>query len=185
MTFTAIITLLTSLFAAIPTLGKWWDQLVAAYVTAQISRIDRRHVEAIKKAINMQDQRDIEIEIGNPNAGNPSGIGGTRIVDKLPNVLPLLLILLLGTSCISKKKLIASIWLNNAPLPQSFCETYDGQQYGFYRRLNNGKFEFKSLCDMDANHWLAIHKDDFKEILDATIPNQSEDVIDAIQSAHH
>jgi len=58
------------------------------YIDQQIAEIHKADRLAIKKAIDEQDQRDLEKQIGNPNPGEASHSHGSIIVDALPNVLP-------------------------------------------------------------------------------------------------
>ncbi len=77
------------------------------------------------------------------------------------------------TGCLSRKEIQASIWLNNAPIPVELCEEKpELKQYGFYRRLNDGKLEFISFCDPSAHKWLAMYETDFNRILDELIPRR-------------
>lgn len=68
----------------------------------------------------------------------------------------------------SRKQIRAAIWLNNAPIPQELCEREpEIAFYGFYRRINTGEIEFVSFCNPEAADWLAMHKDDFADLLNA------------------
>lgn len=82
--------------------------------------------------------------------------------------------LLFLTSCITRGKIDAAIWLNNGPLPEEICLREPAlKDYGFYRRLNDGKLEFLSFCDPKAREWLAMHQEDFNKLMDeAGIPKQ-------------
>lgn len=86
------------------------------------------------------------------------------------------LILSLGlTGCkATRAKIDAAIWLNNAPIPPEVCASEPAlYQYGFYRRLNNGKFEFISFCSPEANKWLAMYDQDFNKLMDeAGLPSK-------------
>lgn len=42
--------------------------------------------------------------------------------------------------------------------------------YGFYRKLNDGTFEFMPYCNPIARDYISMTKEDFKKILDSTIP---------------
>jgi hypothetical protein len=64
---------------------------------------------------------------------------------------------------VTRKKIERYIWLNNFPLPKEICEI--DSRYGFYRVLNNGKFEFVSACDPRAKQWVSMNKDDLKRLL--------------------
>lgn len=59
--------------------------------------------------------------------------------------------------------------MNNFPLPEEMCQ--ESMEYGFYRKLNSGLFEFVSACDEDAFEWVSIHKDDLAKLL-SRIPNE-------------
>lgn len=75
------------------------------------------------------------------------------------------------SGCISKQEIRASVWLNNGMDPE-ICKTVPAvRNYGFYRRLDSGKLEFKPYCDADSVHWLSIFDQDLDRILDGTIPN--------------
>ena len=91
--------------------------------------------------------------------------------------------LLLG--CPSKKEIRAAIWKHNG-LPIELCLAHKDQctsdptfceskqnvwQHGFYRKLNDGSYEFISFCDPRSKEWLAMWKDDLERILDATLPD--------------
>lgn len=88
-------------------------------------------------------------------------------------VLLSLALMICLTSCLTRKEIEATIWLNNAPIPASLCK--DGvEKRGFYRRLDSGKIEFVSFCSPEAKHWLSIHKDDLQKILDQLAEGQSK-----------
>lgn len=74
------------LVQAIPILDKWMERLVAAYVASRISSMQQENREALRKAIELHDQRDLEAAIGHPSPGAPSGIPGTTLRDSLPGV---------------------------------------------------------------------------------------------------
>lgn len=81
------------------------------------------------------------------------------------------------TSClpnITRDEVDATIWLNNLPLPAELCEREPQlKKRGFYRRLDNGKLEFVSVCNPKAKDWISANKVDFNRILDKTLPKQS------------
>ncbi len=81
-----ILKIILALLQAVPSLKSVWDELVAAYIERQIATMKQQNRDAIRKAINEQDQRPIERAIGSPHAGEPSRIPGVVIVDDLPNV---------------------------------------------------------------------------------------------------
>lgn len=82
-------------------------------------------------------------------------------------LLIILALPLIAAKCPTKTQINAAIWLNNG-LPAEFCcDKCEGWEYGFYRKLNDGKFEFISLCDPKAKDWVSMHKDDFKKFTDS------------------
>lgn len=92
----------------------------------------------------------------------------------------LLIFILAMPGCISRKEIEAALWLNNG-LPAELCGPNKAESlhpeiwsYGFYRRLNNGKYEFVPFCSPHAREWVSMHKDDFKRILDSTVPEVPE-----------
>lgn len=86
MTFTAIISLITSVAKAFPKFKEWWDGLIVAYVETQKASMKKETKEAIRKAIDEDDQRPLEEVIGYSRAGELSGIPGSVVVDALPSV---------------------------------------------------------------------------------------------------
>lgn len=72
----------------IPAIKSWFESLIAAYVAAEIAAMKKENREAIRRAFDEHDQRPLEFAIGNPNAGEHSGIEGTEIRDSLPGVKP-------------------------------------------------------------------------------------------------
>jgi hypothetical protein len=79
---TLILSLLKALAVATPALIKLSEAFVAWYIEQRWKSMERGLSDAIRKAIDKHDQRDIEEAIGSPTAGEPSGIPGTIIVDK-------------------------------------------------------------------------------------------------------
>lgn len=89
-------------------------------------------------------------------------------------LVPLLLILCQG--CVSRKKIEAAIWLNNFP-PQELCaKNPELHEYGFYRKLNNGKFEFVSICKEEARLYLTMYKDHFDNIMQEAFGTKSKEL---------
>ncbi len=88
MTVTAALSLLLAISKAIPVIDKWLEELAAAYVKARVSAMKKETREAIKKALEIDDQRTIEETIGSSSAGQPTGAPGSVIVDSLPGVKP-------------------------------------------------------------------------------------------------
>lgn len=106
--------------------------------------------------------------------------------DLLFVALSIILIVSLS-GCITRKEIEANIWLNNG-LDVSLCgqskatskhpELWD---YGVYRKLDSGKFELVPYCARDEmgkpyiTDFVSVHKEDLRRILDATLPENSED----------
>lgn len=83
-----VLSIILLVLKAIPSLKSWWDELVSLYITTQIDNIKADNLEAVKIAINQQDQRKLEMAFGNPQAGERSTIAGSQIVNSLPGVKP-------------------------------------------------------------------------------------------------
>jgi hypothetical protein len=77
---------LLALLTAIPVLKSWFDQLVADYISFKIESMKQENRDAIRKALDAFDQRDLEKAIGNPNPGAPSNLDGVEYVTDLPGV---------------------------------------------------------------------------------------------------
>jgi len=91
--------------------------------------------------------------------------------------LALTLLIVLLPACVSKSVIKASIWMNT-PLPSELCEEKpELKQYGVYRKLNSGKYEFLSYCDPKIAEWLSIWKTDLETILGETLPKKDVDFI--------
>ena len=87
MTVTAVISLLTVIFKAIPSLERWWDDFMTMYFTLKVSEMRKENRDSIKKAIHEQDQRELETTIGYSQMGELSGVPSSDVVDALPNVV--------------------------------------------------------------------------------------------------
>lgn len=85
----SVLSLLLAIFKAVPALKQWWDQLLAMYIAKSIADMHRDDKAAIKKAIEENDQRDLERQVFNSTPGERSDAPNTIIRhDSLPNVLP-------------------------------------------------------------------------------------------------
>jgi hypothetical protein len=91
---------------------------------------------------------------------------------------------LLSAGCVTRAEIKASSWLNNAPIPADLCEKYpELKEYGFYRRLNSGNFEFISYCQpcepprSCASDFVAFYKADLDKILDKLLPKKKKDQV--------
>jgi hypothetical protein len=68
---------------------------------------------------------------------------------------------------------MAYTWLNNSDALADLCHRVpELNDYGFYRRLNDGRFEFVSFCNPLAAHFIGIRDEDLKKILDALLPKK-------------
>lgn len=83
---TAIFEGIAAIAGAIPVIDKWLQQFIAWYFNNQLASMRSDILAAVKKAIEEQDQRDLEKQMGSTKAGEPSGIPGTVIRDSLPGV---------------------------------------------------------------------------------------------------
>lgn len=75
-----------SFILAFPQLTEWFDRLAAVWVASRISSMKKEQADGIRTAINEHDQRELERAIGNPSAGEQSGVPGSEIRDTLPGV---------------------------------------------------------------------------------------------------
>jgi hypothetical protein len=83
---TTILKAIIAIGVVFPLINKWIEELSFMYVTSKIANIKKEYRDALKKAIDLQDQRDLEKAIGSDLAGKPSGVPGSSIVDDLPGV---------------------------------------------------------------------------------------------------
>lgn len=80
------------------------------------------------------------------------------------------LMALLVSGCVTRGELKASLWLNNGMDPE-LCRTVPAlSDYGFYRRLNDGRLEFISYCKPEAMKMSAVTDEDLNKILDSLLP---------------
>lgn len=87
----------------------------------------------------------------------------------------LIFILLLLSSCMTREKIEATVWLTNAPLPLEYCQQIpELKLYGFYRKLNNGKIEFVSFCKKESRDFVTMPRSEFDELLDQALPKPRE-----------
>lgn len=79
------------------------------------------------------------------------------------------------SSCITRKQIEATIWRNNAPVPQDLCSRVpELRDYGLYRKLDSGKLEFISVCNPVMRQMLSIHEKDLQKILDELLPKPED-----------
>jgi len=83
--------------------------------------------------------------------------------------LILFLALLLTSSCVARKEIEAATWLNNFnAISDEHCLPGGAlYQIGFFRRLNDGKFQFISACSATGERMLSMTAEDYKKLLDA------------------
>lgn len=69
----------------------------------------------------------------------------------------------------TKKQIEAATWINNAhAIPDYLCHPgADLYRIGFFRRLDDGKFQFISICSGQAAKMLSATEEDYKKLLDA------------------
>lgn len=94
-----------------------------------------------------------------------------QIQKLLIRFLALILILLATSSCVTRKQIDAATWVNNFnAIPNEAC--YPGNalyRVGFFRRLDDGKFQFVSICSDTANKMLSATAEDYKKLIDAAM----------------
>lgn len=87
MSIAAVFALIMAIAKDIPIVQSWIQQLVTLYTVAQISNMSQENIDALKKAIEQQDQRDAETALGGSTiSGQLSGTPGSTVVDTLPGV---------------------------------------------------------------------------------------------------
>lgn len=79
-----VIAAIIAIAKAVPVIDSWLQQLVAAYTAARIASMKKENRDAIRKAVQEQDQRDLESAVGNPNPGEPSNAPGSEIISGPP-----------------------------------------------------------------------------------------------------
>lgn len=88
----------------------------------------------------------------------------------------LLLATITLSGCVTRGQIEAAIWMNNGLDPalcgpskaeSKYPELWD---YGHYRRLNSGKFEFMPYCDPRSKKWLSMYERDFQRVMDGQVP---------------
>jgi len=68
----------------------------------------------------------------------------------------------------TKSEVDALIWNTNFPIPQELC--LNGvRQYGFYRRLDDGRLEFWSGCNVEMPPMVCMKAEEYKALLDQYI----------------
>lgn len=79
------------------------------------------------------------------------------------------LALILISSCVTRKQIEAATWVNNFHvIPAELC--YPGaalHRVGFFRRLDDGRFQLVSVCAAQASKMLSVTAADYQKLLDA------------------
>lgn len=80
---------LLAIIKAIPAVKGMIDEFISFYVQNELSNMKKENFDAIRKAMDEHDQRELEKSAGSPTAGLPSGDSGA-VIQPLPppNVLP-------------------------------------------------------------------------------------------------
>jgi hypothetical protein len=87
--------------------------------------------------------------------------------------------LILSQACVSRKQINAAIWKVNTPIPSELCARESSlKDYGFYRKLNDGRLEFVSFCKEESRHFLSITEKDFENIMnEVALPDETKTAI--------
>ena len=78
------ISLILAIAKAVPIINLWIEQLSSAYMVSRMASLKKENLEALRKALNEHDQRDLEKAIGNPHSGEASGDAGSVIINQPP-----------------------------------------------------------------------------------------------------
>jgi len=74
---------------------------------------------------------------------------------------------------VTREQVDAAVWLNNG-LPSDLCDKEPRlKDYGFYRKLDAGGYEFKPFCDADAKDWVSVQRDQYNNVMDQLLPKPS------------
>jgi hypothetical protein len=78
---------------------------------------------------------------------------------------------LLLTGCVTKKQIEAATWLNNFHVLEPELCYPNGPLYevGFFRRLDDGRFQFIPICTPTGAKMLSVTPEDYKKLLDAAL----------------
>jgi hypothetical protein len=84
-------------------------------------------------------------------------------------------LVLILNSCVTRQQIEAATWLNNfKAVPKEYCGTSTNRgplwDYGFYRKLNTGKYQFISLCTNQGSEMFSVTDSDYQKILEAALP---------------
>ena len=79
--------------------------------------------------------------------------------------------LIQGCKTLTRAEIDAITFHNNGPLPEHLCNTYpELWDYGFYRTIDSGGFEFLSWCNGNVTDYLTFKESDVNELIDETLP---------------
>jgi hypothetical protein len=77
--------IILAVLKAIPVLDSWFQQLTVLYFNAQVSKMKAENRDAVKKALDEHDQRDLEKATGNSqHSGEHSGETSSEIISGPP-----------------------------------------------------------------------------------------------------
>jgi len=66
---------------------------------------------------------------------------------------------------VTRNRINSSLWFGIA-IPEDICEkSPEVKSYGIFRKLNDGNFEFVSICSDEYQDYFSIHKDDLERLL--------------------
>lgn len=96
--------------------------------------------------------------------------------------LSLMVLLPMLAGCPNRKQVLAEVWQNSG-LPSDLCEKApELKQYGIFRKLDSGKYEFLSYCtqgqDKDGKpfplvqNYIGMLTQKFQSLLDALLPEK-------------
>jgi len=77
---------IATILGLIPGIKSLLDRAIGVYLQAYLEGMRDQNREAIKRAVALADQRELEKVINSPTAGELSGISGTEVRDSLPGV---------------------------------------------------------------------------------------------------
>ncbi len=89
----------------------------------------------------------------------------SSLVAILESLVVMVILLSLCQGCVTRQRINANLWYGIA-IPEDLCDTnQEIKSYGLYRKLNNGQFEFVSICSDEFENFFSIQKDDLERLL--------------------
>ena len=82
-----ILAAITALLKAIPVVARWFEQLALYYFNSGIDEMKAENLAALRKAIELKDQRDIEKALRSDHAGKPVDLPGSEIRSSIVGVV--------------------------------------------------------------------------------------------------